>query len=1077
MSKGQKFTLLCIVIAGMLLRFWGLSHDLHENNIYHPDTPKQVRATERFLNGNYYYHIGILDYDAYPYFNPHLVEYICRAAGVAKATACNIVNVPFTINTPDMITLFWITRILNALLATALILLVFQIGKENFGVKSGLLAALLTALSPVDMIACHFAGAETTACFFTVLALLFAFRIYRNGLYRDYLLAGICTAFAFATKYHAAIVIVPILLAHGLRTKSLRSVLGGASIRRLLLLTLAGIAACFLAIPTLADNFAESVRDIANFFAQISSGRGMSTDTRSSHALVKFLYSMKRNIPILVTIVGPLVFFAVLAELFDTIRRRNPLKLILFALPCVYFLIGVSMRPMANPVYHTLMTPIIFLVAALFFTAWTPSRRIRRQWLRHLLGIMAIISAGYLLYVSAQQAFFFWHQDTSRAAQAWVSENVPPTFQIIPGGYTFCPDARQNSTAAPNGTILAESNLRSLDKPASASLWKTFSLEPLSLAIFINPTIALYKDRTEGLENSFLLPSFPRWPSQTGNHFAFDNGPEFVRSEKQMHLPPRDTIVRWFVRSNELERVWIHFRNGFMPNVIEFSFGRISKHVSLNSGEAAWFAIRQPAANFPSQGNHLFYRFIAKAAHGPATALVATRLDEIATSLYDAGLHHEAAALLAKAATQVHNPSIAASAIICDTISSTNILLAGNHAIMSDAKRVFGVTNSDSMQRVYGISLKYLDSLKYISIGAEDLTHNDFGASGAGHSPSNSFMTTRNMLLAPGYYTASIDVRSAANTPVAATARLCVVNRSGGICHQQEIPFDLAPDSWSYTLSASFMLTADNPEVMLRLEIPSQTRLLADGLTIKPDILRNIAAQGRILKTIETFDPAAGQDEPLAYDALIALGDFSAKRTGFADAYAFYAAAAKARPDLKTHIIRINSIRSNLPEQQRAPFSAAIESLLTKSTLIRNTSDALFDDGIRFVGFSISNPAITSGQSLGLNLFWRPEKASTHLDEYNVFVHILDDKGKIVFQADHPLVKDLVMPRDNMSIHPRHNQYPVPQGVKTGAYQIQIGVYKPASGRRIKILSSSFETQPNAIILPINLMISSGADA
>jgi hypothetical protein len=35
---------MAIVLLGFFVRFYGLSHDLSEGNIYHPDTPKQRDA-------------------------------------------------------------------------------------------------------------------------------------------------------------------------------------------------------------------------------------------------------------------------------------------------------------------------------------------------------------------------------------------------------------------------------------------------------------------------------------------------------------------------------------------------------------------------------------------------------------------------------------------------------------------------------------------------------------------------------------------------------------------------------------------------------------------------------------------------------------------------------------------------------------------------------------------------------------------------------------------------------------------------------------------------------------------------
>ena len=66
--------LLLLVFIGFGLRYWGLSHDLNEGYVYHPDTPKQISAIQEYLEGQYYSPKGNLNYDGYPFFNSRLME-------------------------------------------------------------------------------------------------------------------------------------------------------------------------------------------------------------------------------------------------------------------------------------------------------------------------------------------------------------------------------------------------------------------------------------------------------------------------------------------------------------------------------------------------------------------------------------------------------------------------------------------------------------------------------------------------------------------------------------------------------------------------------------------------------------------------------------------------------------------------------------------------------------------------------------------------------------------------------------------------------------------------------------------
>ena len=87
--------LLALVVLGALLRFGGMSHDLHEGQVYHPDTPKQISAVQRFYAGHYFIHVGRRTFDGYPLFHAHLVEFIVRAVEPVRRGVFNLVGVPY----------------------------------------------------------------------------------------------------------------------------------------------------------------------------------------------------------------------------------------------------------------------------------------------------------------------------------------------------------------------------------------------------------------------------------------------------------------------------------------------------------------------------------------------------------------------------------------------------------------------------------------------------------------------------------------------------------------------------------------------------------------------------------------------------------------------------------------------------------------------------------------------------------------------------------------------------------------------------------------------------------------------
>lgn len=116
------------------------------------------------------------------------------------------------------------SRALSALFALGTIATIFAIGRRHFGERTGLLAAAFLALTMGLVNLAHFATPESLLFLLMVLCLWACDRIATSGRPRDYALVGLFAGLAFATKYTAWILVVPIIVAHGygLRREVLR---------------------------------------------------------------------------------------------------------------------------------------------------------------------------------------------------------------------------------------------------------------------------------------------------------------------------------------------------------------------------------------------------------------------------------------------------------------------------------------------------------------------------------------------------------------------------------------------------------------------------------------------------------------------------------------------------------------------------------------------------------------------------------------------------------------------------------------------------------------------------------------
>lgn len=1084
----QKWLLFAIVLVGFLLRFFGLSHDLHEYNDYHPDTAKQIRAIERFLDGKYYTHTGVPDYDGYPYFNPHLVEYFCRSAELARAGLHHLVGVPYEPAKPDIMALYWLTRIFNASLAVLLILVVFQIGRENFNIRAAFVAAAMLAVSPADVVSCHYATCDTTAAFFATLAVLFAFRIYKRGFWCDYILAVLFSVCAFAAKYHAGMAILPVGMAHILRIGSLRRLCSIRSLAQIAVMAVTGVVALFLAIPTLFTHFNGVVNDIVFFLHFVSRYRGIADSVRNSGVFAKFLYSMNRNLPIVLSILGPLVCVSTLLGLFGLFRRFSQ-TVILYTLPLVYFLVGVSLRPAAHPVYHTLITPLVFLSAAVFLTEifWQTGKSFRRALIEIIRWGAITTACGYMLVIAVREDFFFWHQDVSRMAQAWMEENVPRSFFVQADNYTVSPNGYAPADKA-QGYLLTgnpEAN------PRNMIHWKRFALEDNAMAVFRNISIDLYlPPASPMIDPGFRLPVFQLQPSPSGNQFVFANGPEFWRRDSILTVEPVLDGIRWVAAERPLDKAWIIVQNGAIPNFLTISFGAIRRQISLTAQESACVAITVPQSSFPSSKKFNFYRLQVAAAYGPVRVGLAVTPGEAGPMMMNAGLYCDALPLLSSTALTTQNPTLAAQALVARYAgglpSATNEI---EQRLVALSTETLAVTNSATMRQVYGISPEYLAALDYITLNYKNFSSEGFVMKDDAQAASGKILETMSVaemqvaeirarrltagpfMLDPGYYTVTLRSRNLApQSQNVGELFVQLVDACGRI--HAETPVWLYADTDYFVETKTNLAISRGGEFTLVLKTDTTASVALDTVRLTPDPLATVRAWGRLATLAVSGDRTAVSNEPLAFDLLTRMGDRAAKQSRLNEAADWYMMASALCPFDLLAVMRIGKLMEQAPPDLRNQLTPYQERSGKWSMQVTLPADVQFAGGLRLVYARLSGTRVRRGETLGIGFNWKLERPDIRLDRLSVFVHIKDKAGKIAFQGDYDLMTRLKFPQlpDGYGVFCSESR--VPDTVPPGTYTVIMGLFDHETAGRYQVLAGDLPHTDDTVTLPVKIVVS-----
>jgi hypothetical protein len=146
------------------------------------------------------------------------------------------------------------------------------------------------------------------------------------------------------------------------------------------------------------------------------------------------------------------------------------------------------------------------------------------------------------------------------------------------------------------------------------------------------------------------------------------------------------------------------------------------------------------------------------------------------------------------------------------------------------------------------------------------------------------------------------------------------------------------------------------------------------------------------------------------------------------------------------------------PDIALAPFVIPPDE--TRQVRPQQLLDETFGTLARLIGYDA--PAnIATGQDYTITLYW--EVLEPDGRDYTVFVHLLDEQGRLIEQADGP---------------PQDSNYPTSYwaageiiadphtlagdlSIPPGRYQPVIGLYDPATGQRIPILQTDGSSRPN----------------
>ncbi len=431
-----RIVLFLIICLGLALRLWHITWGLPE--FYEEGMP--LKISWQFWNWDrtgFDFNPHFFTYPALTFYLEFCVQGIQFVIGHVFGSYPDL-EVFHHAYTADFSTFVVIARLVAVTFDMGTIIVIYILGMRVADRRVGLVAAALVAINVLHVDRSHLINVDTPLAFFSILSVLFVFMLYKEGSIRWYIWSGISVGLAAATKYNGGILIISLILAHALRSKSFGQ--GIASLKSGLLLAsiLASGFVFVLCNPYILIQFHEFSRQFFEVERHMELGH-LSADPSTNAFQYYFFQSFPYNLglPFSIIVLLSFVYLAV---------RTSKMNIILLSFPALY-LATIASWAMKADRYLIPAIPILMLVGTVGtfkFWSWTlgylKTRRSGTNQGSKILPASAAIITGLLVFVPSFFTTLQYHHtlslpDTRTITANWIASHFPRNSAIATGPY------------------------------------------------------------------------------------------------------------------------------------------------------------------------------------------------------------------------------------------------------------------------------------------------------------------------------------------------------------------------------------------------------------------------------------------------------------------------------------------------------------------------------------------------------------------------------------------------------------------------------------------------------------------
>jgi len=365
------------------------------------------------FNPHWFGHPGatVIDFNAFIY---KLISFFGQLIGIFKV-ADDFKR--FYFNDP---TLFYlIPRIFFAIFGALTVVSVYFLSKDIYGKNLAVLSALVVAFSDLHNSLSRVIRTDVLATLFMVLIGIFAIKILRKNISKDYIIAGILVSAAVLTKYPAVISIFMVIFAF---------FWGGGKFSKdkwkLFLFFLSGIILVLIVSPYM---FFDYKTVLENVLAENGSDHlGMNGLSFFNNIWTYFNDVLGKTLGI------PVLIFSIIGILFSVLKKN--MEILILSIFTLIFLLFISSLNKRVDRWVVPMIPFLAIISIYGFRELLNIFSMclySRPYKKYFYSLLVLILLTPLIYNSYNYIYFLSVSDSRTVAYNWIVKNLPAGSRLV----------------------------------------------------------------------------------------------------------------------------------------------------------------------------------------------------------------------------------------------------------------------------------------------------------------------------------------------------------------------------------------------------------------------------------------------------------------------------------------------------------------------------------------------------------------------------------------------------------------------------------------------------------------------